>query len=113
MVQIVGLVIAGIDAEPLAAEHIVRAKQFRRCRIFDHGADLLARELGGRVVGRLVEQQVAEGAEEGQPAAPPGLLILATALFRRRVEGWAGVVGGNRSRSDANGPWRESPDSRP
>ena len=61
MALIVGLVVAGIDAEPLAAEHIVGAEQVGCLGVIDRGADFLARELGGRVVRLPVEQQVAEG----------------------------------------------------
>ena len=75
MRQIVGLEIAGIDAEPLAAEYVVRTQQFGGRRILDDAADLLAREVGDGVVGCLLEQQVAEGAEEGQAAAFPGLFV--------------------------------------
>ncbi len=49
-------------------------------------ADLVAREFGDGVVGCLLEQQVAIGAEEGQAAALPGFLVLPLALFRRGFE---------------------------
>jgi len=63
--QIIGLEIAGIDAEPLAAEYILGAQPFGGRRVLDDGPDLLARELGDGIVGRLLEQEVAKGAEEG------------------------------------------------
>ena len=76
MRQIVGVEVVGIDTEPLAAEYILRAQQLRGRGILDDAADLLARELGDGVVGRLFEQQVAVGAEKGKPAALPRRLIL-------------------------------------
>ena len=81
MRKIVGLEVAGIDAEPLAAEHVVRAQQVGRRRILDDAADLGARKIGDGVVGGLLEQQVAERAEERQAAAFPGLLILLFAFL--------------------------------
>ena len=83
MRQIVGLEIAGIDAEPLAAEHVVRTQQLGGRRILDDAADLVAREVGDGVVGGLLEQEIAEGAEEGQAAALPGFLVQPLALVRR------------------------------
>ena len=44
-------------------------------------ADLAAGEIGDGVVGGLLEQQIAEGAEERQAAALPGFLVLPFALF--------------------------------
>ena len=55
--QIVGLEVAGIDAQPLAAEDVVRAQQVGGRRILDDAADLVAREFGDGVVGRLFEQR--------------------------------------------------------
>ena len=83
MGQIVGLEISGIDAQALAAEHVVGAQQLGGGRILDDGADLVAREIGDGVVGGLLEQQVAKGAEERQSAALPGFFILPRAFFRR------------------------------
>ena len=82
--QIVGFEIAGIDAQALAAEHVVGTQQLGGRRILDDGADLVAREIGDGVVGGLLEQQVAIGAEERQPAALPGFLILP----RRVLPAW-------------------------
>src|SRR6185312_6519714 len=82
----VGLEIAGIDAEPLAAEYILRTQQFGDRRVLDNALDLLARELGDGVVGRLLEQKIAEGAEEGQAAAFPGFFVELLALLRARVQ---------------------------
>ncbi len=88
---VVGVEVAGIDAEPLAAEDVVRAEQIGRRRILDDAADLLPREVGDGVVGLLVEQEVAVGAEEGQAAARPELLVLPPALLGRRLQGGLGV----------------------
>ena len=71
MRQVVGLEVAGIDAQPLAAEDIVRAEQIGRRRILDDAADLGAGEVGDGVVGGLLEQEIAVGAEEWQAAARP------------------------------------------
>ena len=83
MRQIVGFEIAGIDTEALAAEYILGTQQLGGGRILDDAADLPAGEVGDGVVGCLLEQQIAEGAEEGQAAAFPGLFVLPLALFRR------------------------------
>ena len=63
MGKIIGLEVAGIDAQTLAAEHVVRAQQLGRCRILDDAANLVACKLGNGVVGLLLEQKVAEGAD--------------------------------------------------
>ena len=72
--QIVGLEIAGIDAEALAAEHIVRTQQLGGGRILHDAADLAAGEVGDGVVGGFFEQEIAVGAEKRQAAALPRLL---------------------------------------
>ena len=86
MRQIVGFEVIGIDTEPLAAEHVLRAQQFCGRGILDDAADLLPGEFGDGVVGRLFEQQVAVGAEKGEPAALPRRLVLLPALLRVRLQ---------------------------
>ena len=82
MRQVVGVEVVGIDTEPLAAEYVLRAQQFRGRGILDDAADLLPGEFGDGVVGRLFEQQVAIGAEEGKSAALPRRFILLLPLLR-------------------------------
>src|SRR4030095_2667946 len=81
------LVVARVDAHALGADRIVLGQEdlgYRR--VLNHGADLLAAELGGRVIGVLVEQQVDIGRGEAQAAALPPLLVLAPPLLWRHRE---------------------------
>src|SRR5581483_11816157 len=86
MRQVVGGVVVRIDAEPLAAEHIVRTQELGGGGILDDAADLFAREIGDGVVGALLEQEIAEGAEEGQAAALPGFFVKTLTFVLARLE---------------------------
>jgi len=88
---VVGGVVAGIHAQPLAADDVGRAQQLRDLRILDDLADLPAHEPGGGRVGFRVQHQVAERPHEGQAAFLPTRLVLAAQLLRRRLPGRCGV----------------------
>ena len=82
-----GLVVAGVDAQPLAADHLVRGELVGHLGVLDDLAELVAHELGGRLVGGGVDEQVVEGAEEGQPAVLPAPLELRCRSLGRRPRG--------------------------
>ena len=63
--------VAGVDAEPLAADDLVGRELPGDVGVLDDLAQLLPHELRGQVVGRLVEQEVVVGAEEGEAAVAP------------------------------------------
>ena len=88
------LVIADVDAEPFAADHGARAERFGGVGILHHFADARAQEIGGGLVGALVDQQIVERAGVAKPAAIPALAKGALALLvadrqRRHVGGRA------------------------
>ena len=59
-----GLVVAGVDAQPLAADHGASGDSASATSgSFTISRILRAHELGGGLVGSLVDQQVVEGAE--------------------------------------------------
>ena len=83
MRQVVGLEIAGVHAQPLAAKNVVRTQQRSGRRVLHERADLAARKIRDGVVGFLLEQQIAIRAEKRQAATRPGFLVLAFAFFGR------------------------------
>src|SRR5277367_5125168 len=91
MRQIIRLEIAGIDAEALAAEDVVRTQQDGRDRILHNFADLAAGKVGGGVIGGSFEQKIPVGAEKRQTAACPGLLVLRFAVLQARLQRRLGV----------------------
>ena len=82
VVAVEGLVVVRARRGPLRDVGVAtRAQQLGRRGVVDGLADLLADELGGRVVRPLVEDQVVEGLEhEVEPAGLPTLLEDAVAL---------------------------------
>ena len=76
-----GLPVAGVDAEPLATDDLIRSELPSGVRVADDLVELLPYELGGGVVGVLVEQQVVERAEEREAAARPPALVLCAPLL--------------------------------
>ena len=88
MRQIVGLEIAGIDAETLAAEHVMGAQQLGGGGVLDDAADLVAREFGDGVVGFFLEQQVAKAPRNGSPPRSQ-----ASSYCRSRSSGEASSAG--------------------
>ena len=88
VVAIVGLVIVGIEDEPLRSDRvIIGAEQLRRPRVLDGGADPLAHEVRSRIVGRLVHQEVVVGIEIADAAALlPFCRIHSPPLVLRRFE---------------------------
>ena len=81
-----GLPVAGVDAQPLAADDVLRRQDLRGLRILDDLADLGPHEVGRRLVGIVVQQQVGERRHEAQPAVGPALLEQAAALGFRRLD---------------------------
>src|SRR5882757_10323303 len=84
VVAIVGLVIVGIEAEPLGADRMVLGRQQLGGPLVLHDAtDLVAHEFRGGVVGLLVHQQVGVGIEVADAAAflPLGLVGPVALLF--------------------------------
>ena len=75
------LVVADVDAQPLAADGVLRREQLGELRVLHLLADLAAHEIGGRAVGLLAHHQVLECAQKGEPAALPALLELCRALL--------------------------------
>src|SRR3546814_12020900 len=70
---VVGLVIIGLHRHALAPEGMVLGYQlFRDRRVLDARPDLVGDEFGEKIVGLLVEQQIAESA---QPAAIARLVV--------------------------------------
>ena len=65
---------------------IVGLQQFCRLRVLDDLGDLVADEIGGGVVGRLVERQVVVDRHEGQAAASPARFVFGAALVVAVVE---------------------------
>ena len=84
-----GLVVADVDAKPLAADDAVGAERFRGRRIVDGSADLPADERGEGVVGALVDQEIGERRHEAEPAHGPAVLEhrLALGLAHRHRRG--------------------------
>src|SRR6267154_3663249 len=74
-----GFPVTGVDAEPLAADHVAWREQLGDLRAVHDLADLSAHELRSQVVGRLVVEQVAEGSYEGEASIGPARLELAPA----------------------------------
>ena len=73
--------IIGIDADAFRSDRvIVGLQQFCGVRIPDDLRDLLADEIGGGVVGGLVERQIVVDRHESEAAAGPALLIFGAAL---------------------------------
>ena len=70
--RVESLVVLRAGTRTLAAERMVGEQLFCERGIFDGSADLIADEVRGGVVGRLVEQDVAEVGAELQPAFLPG-----------------------------------------
>src|SRR5207248_7497839 len=70
-----GLVIAGVDAQSLAAEYGSGRERRRNRGVVHRFADLGANELGRRLVRLPVDQQVRKGAQEGQSAPRPTELV--------------------------------------
>ena len=93
MRQVVGLEVAGIDAQPLAAQNIVRTQQLGSLGILDDATDLASGEVGNGVVGSLLEQQVSVRSQEWQPAPCPSLFVLLFALFGAGLKRWLHVEG--------------------
>src|SRR5207253_3528739 len=88
------LVVANVDAEPLAADHRARAERLRDGRILHHLADARAQKIRGGLVRLAVDQQVVERAGVAKPAAIPPLAKGALALLladseRRYIAGLA------------------------
>ena len=88
------LEIAGIDAEPLAADHRARAERLRGFRILHQLADARAQEIRRRLVRLAVDQQVVERPGVAEPAAVIALAKGAFALLvadrqRREIGGGA------------------------
>jgi hypothetical protein len=77
---VVGVVVAGVDAQPLAADRVHRAQACGHRRVAHDGADLAAHELGARLVGAQVGQRVDEGPEQAEAADLPALLEQRLAL---------------------------------
>ena len=73
VVPVVGLVVAGLQRDPLHAEAVVLGDQLLgHDRVVHPGADLVGDELGELGVGLLVHEDVAE---VGQPDAEPRLAV--------------------------------------
>lgn len=51
---VIGLPVAGIDAEPLAADDVARREHLSDLRIVHDLSDLAANKLGREVIGRLI-----------------------------------------------------------
>ena len=81
-----GLVVADVDAQPLAADGVLGRQQLGDLRVAHALADLVAHELCRRLVGLLVDHQVVVGAEEPEPAVLPAPLELALALLGRGLQ---------------------------
>jgi hypothetical protein len=75
-----GRPVAGVDAQPLAADDIAWREPVGELGVLHHLADLGAHELRRRLVRFVAEQQVGEGGHEAQPAIVPALLELALPL---------------------------------
>ena len=103
VVAVVGLVVVGIEAEPLGADRMVLGRQqFAGALVLHDGADLVAHELRGGVVRLLVHQQVGVGIEVADAAAflPLRLVGLVALVFRQhRAPTWSAWDG----RAMANG----------
>ena len=70
VVAVVGLVVVDVDADALGADRVGgRAQRLGRRRVVDDLADLVAHELGGRVVGASVREEVGEGEQHAADAA--------------------------------------------
>ena len=65
---------------------VVRLQQFCGLRVLDDLGDLFADEIGGGVVGRLVEREVVVDRHEGEAAAVPARLVFRAALVVAVVE---------------------------
>ena len=65
---------------------VVRLQQFCRLRVLDDLGDFFADEIGGGVVGRLVEPEIVVDRHEGEPAAVPARLVFRAALVVAVVE---------------------------
>ena len=86
--QIVGLVVARIEDQPLGADGmVVRAECLGSLGILDGLEDFVSHEVGGCVVGRLVGKQIIVGVEEADRATLlPLPLVGGVALLLRHLE---------------------------
>ncbi len=66
-------VVAGVDAQALAPDHLGGREAGRDLRVVDGLGDALAHELGRRLVGVRVEEEVVVRAEEREPASLPAI----------------------------------------
>ena len=85
-VAVVGRVIVGVDAGPLAADVVVGREQLRHRRVAHRLANLGADELGRRVVGLRSREEIGERAQEADAAGAPALFVDGVALLRPHVE---------------------------
>ena len=84
---IVGRIVVGIDADPLRADRmIVGLQQLRHLGVVDDLGDPVADEVGGGVVGRLVQRDVVIGRGEGQAALLPARAVAGLPLFGRFLQ---------------------------
>ena len=83
---VVDLIVAGIEAQALGTDGmIIGAEQLGHSRILDDAADLLAHELGGRLVGLFIDKEIAVAGQEADGASvlPEPLIINAPFLVGR------------------------------
>ena len=84
---IVGGVVIRIDADALRADRmVVRLQQSGDRRILDDLGDLLANEIGGSVVGGLVDGDIVVGRSEGQAALGPSCTVTRAPLLFGFIE---------------------------
>ena len=82
-----GREIVGVDADALGADRVaVRLQQLCRGGVLDDLGDLAADEIGGGVVGGLVEQEVVVDGHEHHAAMLPAGLVSGAALIVAVVE---------------------------
>ena len=84
IVAVEGLIIIGVEAEPLGAERIAGGHQLlRHCRVADDAANLFLNVLGRRCIRLRIGEDIAEHRLHGKPAELPRLVELCAPLLRR------------------------------
>ena len=82
-----GRKILGVDADAFGADRMsVRLQQLCGLGILDDLADLFADEIGGGIVGRLLEPEIVVDRHESEPAAAPARLVFGAALVVAVIE---------------------------